>query len=349
MGTVCGCCAQDKDAAYLLEKSEKSRHNTESKESEEGFYEPPSRDELSRLSLPVHPGQTQLARASQGLPGQHIDKEGWLKKQGHIRKSWKKRYFVLSKGVLRYYKHASPNKEERGRELKGYVELTGATIEEVVGEGGQRHIRVIPTEEQKDLLLDAQSDDLRISWVQALLDEIRACNIDSLASGERIPRVVDWYESQHKKFRDALDLVIIGQLFQLHVKDDNNFSHVIACWIHTTQEQDGLLFKIPDDSDASGGSTGATSYFRQQYDGHVIPFHVIQGVMYGSEEPFQPSGRLGHDAVCFTIITPVQAYVFEVESEHMRSQWVKSIASILGFIIIPPPRERNYASSSSFR
>jgi len=37
--------------------------------------------------------------------------------------------------------------------------------------------------------------------MQSLVDEVRACNIDSLASGERIAKVVEWYENQHVKFR----------------------------------------------------------------------------------------------------------------------------------------------------
>ena len=30
-------------------------------------------------------------------------KQGWLRKQGHVRRNWKQRWFVLERGVLRYY------------------------------------------------------------------------------------------------------------------------------------------------------------------------------------------------------------------------------------------------------
>lgn len=43
--------------------------------------------------------------------------EGWLEKQGHVNKAWKKRYFVLKSGALEYYtdKPSIPNATPQGR------------------------------------------------------------------------------------------------------------------------------------------------------------------------------------------------------------------------------------------
>ena len=49
-------------------------------------------------------------------------KTGWLLKCGHVRKNWNKRWFVLEKGVLRYYKSAM-NDAPFGKDLKGEIHL----------------------------------------------------------------------------------------------------------------------------------------------------------------------------------------------------------------------------------
>lgn len=49
-------------------------------------------------------------------------KVGWMNKQGHIFKSWNHRWFVLNKGVLRYYKNSLQH-FPYGQGLKGEVSL----------------------------------------------------------------------------------------------------------------------------------------------------------------------------------------------------------------------------------
>jgi hypothetical protein len=54
-----------------------------------------------------------------------LEKKGMLSKRGRIRKSWKPRYFVLSKATLRYYEHPDATVP------LGAISLRGAIIEEV--------------------------------------------------------------------------------------------------------------------------------------------------------------------------------------------------------------------------
>ncbi|KAH7828227.1 putative SH3 domain [Monocercomonoides exilis] len=46
-------------------------------------------------------------------------KEGWLTKQGHLVKNWKRRWFVLRDGVLYYYGSKSDTKEKGMHDLRG--------------------------------------------------------------------------------------------------------------------------------------------------------------------------------------------------------------------------------------
>jgi hypothetical protein len=59
-------------------------------------------------------------------------KSGWLQKCGHIRKNWTKRWFVLDRGVLRYYKSALAV-APFGKDLKGEVHLDHFLATFVVG------------------------------------------------------------------------------------------------------------------------------------------------------------------------------------------------------------------------
>ena len=81
-------------------------------------YSAPDPDELSRPILSGVEDQdepqaeTPTRRRGSSLfddaltpppPTTHIVKKGYLYKEGHRRKNWTKRYFILSAGVLSYY------------------------------------------------------------------------------------------------------------------------------------------------------------------------------------------------------------------------------------------------------
>merc|ERR1719242_2044847 len=72
-----------------------------------------------------------------------VIKEGWLKKEGKIFKSWKSRYFRLdSQGELYYYKNAESKEPIQSFFISGYKELVGQHLRN----GGQFGI-VLSTEE----------------------------------------------------------------------------------------------------------------------------------------------------------------------------------------------------------
>jgi len=52
------------------------------------------------------------------------DKSGWVRTRNRLQKSWRKRFFVLSEGILSLYRNATP----RPHGLRGQTVVTGATI-----------------------------------------------------------------------------------------------------------------------------------------------------------------------------------------------------------------------------
>lgn len=59
----------------------------------------------------------------EGIPAPH---SGYLKKEGHIIRNWKRRYFTLIGGILHYYEKS--NKDGGGEKLKGELSLKGAVV-----------------------------------------------------------------------------------------------------------------------------------------------------------------------------------------------------------------------------
>ena len=72
----------------------------------------------------------QAMRTSGAMDGMEVLKEGYLTKQGHVRKNWKRRWFVLTKSQMSYH-------EQPGAPAKGRIPLDNVTISL---EGANRHL-----------------------------------------------------------------------------------------------------------------------------------------------------------------------------------------------------------------
>jgi len=102
---------------------------------------------------------------------------GYCIKQGHIWRSWKKRWFVLEGAWLKYYK--SPPSEggqssadlSEGQDLKGQIALLGCGVRAVdqgVVSDGRPHAFVIEPQSRKNYLICAASDAERDKWIAAV-------------------------------------------------------------------------------------------------------------------------------------------------------------------------------------
>ena len=104
-----------------------------------------------------------------------VIKEGWLKKEGKIWKSWKSRYFRLdSQGELYYYKSAESKEPIQSFFISGYTRLVGQHLRN----GGQFGI-VLSTEERNWKFVCSDHKD-RKSWRKAFekANELAAANRD---------------------------------------------------------------------------------------------------------------------------------------------------------------------------
>jgi hypothetical protein len=93
-----------------------------------------------------------------------IHRAGYLTKQGDVIRSWRKRWFVLSDDAMRYYR------DESHDELKGEIALSviiRAKVGATRGRGGRTATFVVETED-RDWLIQADSEASRDAWVQAI-------------------------------------------------------------------------------------------------------------------------------------------------------------------------------------
>jgi hypothetical protein len=99
-------------------------------------------------------------------------KMGWMSKEGHVVKNWKRRYFVLAHGIVTYYVEPSSAEpygiNEKGRiSLHEYVLIQGFTGKE------ERNIMLSHKEViTKDLLLVCETIEDRIAWEKAFSEHI---------------------------------------------------------------------------------------------------------------------------------------------------------------------------------
>ncbi len=107
---------------------------------------------------------------------------GWLKKQGHLVKNWKKRFFVLSYGVIKYYEKNGQEQRGSGENELGAVELKGATVKVVVNsdissKSAAKDFRIsVVSAAGKELLVEAESVVEKNAWFDAIKKHVVYAN-----------------------------------------------------------------------------------------------------------------------------------------------------------------------------
>ena len=103
---------------------------------------------------------------------------GYLWKEGHQRKNWKKRWFLLDEGHLRYYEKKS------SLEPIASITVTGAEVVSVQ-RPRRRHAFRLNTSPQEDghskYILAGETEKDSLEWIKALLDEGCKGNMMSIA------------------------------------------------------------------------------------------------------------------------------------------------------------------------
>lgn len=100
--------------------------------------------------------------------------QGFMKKEGHQVKNWKSRYFVLGKGLLKYYLLPLES-YPYGQQLKGEISLENYRLETPESIGHHKHtIALIATVSTKPNLNLSCDDELsRDAWTAALRSHIQ--------------------------------------------------------------------------------------------------------------------------------------------------------------------------------
>ncbi|KAF0723352.1 hypothetical protein Ae201684_017694 [Aphanomyces euteiches] len=118
-------------------------------------------------------------------------KSGWLNKQGHVRKNWKRRFFVLDGSVLQYFSDDIDSSVQKSKthKLKGEVLLfhKDTTVRYVDATLSGRDFTFAIDSGEYSLQLQASSLDEREDWVFAVEDAI-LCR-ESYTEDERTNKV----------------------------------------------------------------------------------------------------------------------------------------------------------------
>jgi hypothetical protein len=90
--------------------------------------------ELLILILQVKNGYPNAIMVLINIP---LMKTGWLKKQGHMIKNWKERFFILNYGILQCYENNGQDKQGVAETPKGKVNLKNAMVMVVLNDGNR--------------------------------------------------------------------------------------------------------------------------------------------------------------------------------------------------------------------
>ncbi|GMI05663.1 hypothetical protein TrVE_jg12842 [Triparma verrucosa] len=117
-----------------------------------------------------------------------IIKKGWMMKQGHFRKSWRKRFFVLQPGLISYYGKESglTANDGEGADLKGQIALYGAVVDTLKDKpalktlSGKKNVNnclyIVGRAGEKDFVIEAADEEEALEWCEAIRAEIHSCN-----------------------------------------------------------------------------------------------------------------------------------------------------------------------------
>ena len=136
---------------------------------------PPLRMNPAPVSSPPPPA---AAAVSAGYTPSNTPPEimkGWGTKQGHVWKTWKRRFFVLesdnSSSTIRYYVEEASN-PPFGEDMKGELNVRGYKATTKTVDNGTAVYLTGKNEDDKDLTIVIDGAQERQAWIQALSDHV---------------------------------------------------------------------------------------------------------------------------------------------------------------------------------
>ena len=94
-----------------------------------------------------------------------------MRKKGRVNKNWKRRFFVLDKGDLAYFKDESSAGSRVGRDQKGELSLGGYVLKEAAAVAGGKK-RLVLQSSERTLLVEPEDESSSRIWVAALQKHI---------------------------------------------------------------------------------------------------------------------------------------------------------------------------------
>lgn len=136
----------------------------------------PSVEDIKPIDIKKLMESSKQANLYIALTKYKLSKSGWLHKQGHFVKNWRRRYFHLFEGSIKYYASDTyiDSEPQDMTKPKGEITLTSTTkvVENLSLNKSSFIIQIDGVPSSNDLWIDALTEGEKIKWMHAIEEQI---------------------------------------------------------------------------------------------------------------------------------------------------------------------------------
>ncbi|GMH50158.1 hypothetical protein TrVE_jg692 [Triparma verrucosa] len=177
----CCCSSNGEDPATRLDYNEPDPEDLKKPILTPHTQDNPDQDEITPTSTRRR-GSSKLFDDALSPPPTttHIVKRGFLTKEGHRRKNWTKRYFILSAGVLSYYEKAL-DEYPFASGFKGHITLRDSEVSTFIGKDLKLRLTIKKSKADESggkafLQMKGSNDDETHEWARSVAEELDKTN-----------------------------------------------------------------------------------------------------------------------------------------------------------------------------
>lgn len=249
---------------------------------------------------------------------------GFLEKRGALVRSWKKRFFLLGGGWIKYFDREVPptasTLESFGESegLKGQCELAGGAVQGHASSGDLKFVLKVTGGDKSTLVIDCANSVVHDQWLEAVKLEIQLANERAQEEENSSTGVRLWYSAREKSAKAALELLSSGATFQKHFF---RLGFAKKHLRHVSLSADGSTLSWKSVNGKASDKDESPS----------MPFIECCSVHVGCVTPVLQGAKDTDAALCFSVWSASRTLDLEADTTELRDAWVSALRDAMYF------------------